>query len=278
VPELRAVHGPIEQVTLRQLMSHTAGFRTRSWPYRDDSKSWQPDEPLHWSQIVAILPYAELEFAPGGGYQYSNLGYIFLGQVIERVTTDDYEVYVDKNILKPLEMYRSYFDGTPYHLLRHRARSYELFGARPARAAVFDFNSGATVANSGLNAPLGDMVKYLDFLLGDEAPARRVVYDGVLARASLEEMWRPVRASDIKGEQVGTGWFLITLGGVKLVEHEGDQNHFLSAIFISPAHRAAWVVALNTDGTPDKNGGRDPHAAIVAIDKYIAGVLLPKLR
>jgi len=51
-------------------------------------------------------------------------GIIFLGRVIELLSGDDYEVYIDKNIFKPLEMHRSYFDRTPYHLLRHRSASY----------------------------------------------------------------------------------------------------------------------------------------------------------
>ena len=65
-----------------------------------------------------MLPFTEILFKPGSKYSYSNLGIVFLGQIIERLSGDDYEVYVDKNILKPLEMHRSYFDATPYHLLK----------------------------------------------------------------------------------------------------------------------------------------------------------------
>jgi hypothetical protein len=53
----------------------------------------------------------------------------------------------------------------------------------------FDANTGITVSNSGLNSPIADMVKYLKFLTGDMT--KNDVYDGVLKRSSLEEMWKP---------------------------------------------------------------------------------------
>ena len=49
--------------------------------------------------------------------QYSNPGYVYLGQTIERLAGEDFEVYMQKNVLSPLGMTRSYYDVTPYHLL-----------------------------------------------------------------------------------------------------------------------------------------------------------------
>ena len=115
LPELRQVHnpyGPMDAITLRMLMSHSAGFRMSTWPWGGD-QAWHPFEPPGWAQVAAMLPYTKIEFPPGSKYSYSNPGIIFLGRVIELLTGDDYEVYVDKNILKPLGMYRT--------LLRHDA-------------------------------------------------------------------------------------------------------------------------------------------------------------
>jgi CubicO group peptidase (beta-lactamase class C family) len=50
-----------------------------------------------------MLPYTEILFPPGSKHSYSNPGIMFLGRIIELLTGDDFEVYVDKNILKPLE-------------------------------------------------------------------------------------------------------------------------------------------------------------------------------
>jgi CubicO group peptidase (beta-lactamase class C family) len=48
------------------------------------------------------------------------------GGIIERLSGHDYEVYIDENILKPLQMYQSYFDRSPYRLLKYRSASYSL--------------------------------------------------------------------------------------------------------------------------------------------------------
>ena len=114
IPELRMVHdtfGPIDAITIRHVMTHSAGFRAGTWPW--GGQPWQPHEPTEWAQLVAMMPYTEILFRPGSRYSYSNPAIIFLGRIVELLSGDDYEVYVDKNILKPLGMHRSYFDVTP---------------------------------------------------------------------------------------------------------------------------------------------------------------------
>jgi CubicO group peptidase (beta-lactamase class C family) len=256
LPELRAVHDPfgdVSEITLRHLMTHSAGFRSATWPWGGD-QSWHPHEPTTWGQIVAMLPYTEILFKPGSKYSYSNPGIIFLGRVIEILTGDDYEVYIDKNIFKPLEMHRSYFDRTPYHLLKDRSSSYFVTDGKrtPAR---FDVDTGITVSNGGLNAPLGDMVKYLDFLIG--GPSRRTVYDGVLQRSSLEEMFQPrLEISSAPGQKVAMGltFWVEDYGDLRLIGHSGGQNGFISHFYVSLDRHAGYVVAFNTQaeasGTP----------------------------
>src|SRR5258707_345415 len=190
LPELRAVHNPfgsMGDITIRHLMTHSAGFRNGTWPW-STGKDWEPFEPTEYSQLVAMFPYTEIRFKPGSKFSYSNPGIIFLGKIIEKLSGDDYKVYIDKNIFKPLEMYHSYFDATPYHLVKYRSNSYYIENGQRTEGR-FDANTGITVSNSGLNSPLPDMIKYLNFLVGD--PKKADVYDGVLKRSTLEEMWKP---------------------------------------------------------------------------------------
>ena len=262
LPELRAAHDPfgdMSEITIRHLMTHSAGFRNPTWVWRDDSKDWQPFEPPGWAQLAAMMPYTEVLFKPGSRFGYSNPGVIYLGRIIELLTHDDYEVYIDKNIFKPLEMYRSYFDATPYHLLRHRSHSYYVRGG-VRTAARFDADTGVTVSNGGLNAPLPDMVKYVNFLLGD--PAKQDIYDGVLKRSSLEEMWRPqmVAAGDFtqgwmrEDTAVGLSFFVDDIGGRRYVGHNGDQNGFKAYMSLCPATRTASLLAFNTETRPTVTG------------------------
>jgi len=255
IPELSVVHdpfGPVDAITIRQLLTHSAGFRNPTWPWSGD-QPWYPFEPTQWSQIVAMLPYTEVKFVPGSRFSYSNLGYVFLGQIIQRLSGDDYEVYVDKNILKPLRMYHAYFDKSPYYLLKYRSASYQLKDGKLTQLP-FDFDTGITVSNGGLNAPLSDMVKYLKFLLGE--PASDPLYDEVLKRSSLAEMFQPqlqvgssanapANGPDEK-DSIALGFFVRRQEGVRLIGHAGEQNGFISHFYIQPESGRAYVVAYNT--------------------------------
>ena len=264
LPELKAAHNPygdMGDITIKHLLTHSAGFRNPTWTWRDDDKDWQPFEPQRWEQLVAMMPYTEVLFKPGSRYSYSNPGVIYLGRIIELLTHDDYEVYIDKNIFKPLEMHRSYFDTSPYHLLKYRSHSYYVRDGKrtPAR---FDADTGITVSNGGLNAPLPDMVKYVNFLLGD--PKKQAVYDGVLKRSSLEEMWQPQLASggfharlDERQDGGGLAFFIDDIEGQRYVGHNGDQNGFKSFMSLCPATRTASLLVFNTETQPTTNSPRN---------------------
>jgi CubicO group peptidase (beta-lactamase class C family) len=267
LPELGSVHNPfgdMSQITIRHLMTHSAGFRAPTWPWGGD-KDWHPHEPQYWSQLVAMMPYTEILFKPGSKFSYSNPGIIFLGRVIELITKDDYEVYIDKNIFKPLEMYRAYFDTTPQHLLKHRSHSYYLKEGKltPAR---FDVDTGVTVSNGGLNAPLPDMVKYINFLTGDVK--RQPIFDEVLKRSSLEEMFQPQIAIDPgaviepegqnRKDAMALTFFIEDNFGQHFIGHSGSQNGFISHFYIRPDTRTAYIVAFNTHAMPtDKDSSQD---------------------
>jgi CubicO group peptidase (beta-lactamase class C family) len=273
VPELREIHdeyGPIDAITIRHLLTHSAGFRNPTWPWDCDEADhcdWQPFEPTKWAQVAAMLPYTHVAFPPGSRWSYSNLGYVFLGQIIERLTGDDFEVYIDKNILKPLGMTASYFDRAPYFLESHVSASYLRAGAK-LTVQPFNFDTGITTSNSGLKAPITDMVKYARFLIGDPADP---IYDVVLKRSSLEEAWKGELPANEPGHSptpytsgphaaqpmMGLGFFAIEISGHRYIYHDGDQGGFSSELLIDPAGKSAGILAVNTTDT----GGEAPADA-----------------
>lgn len=270
VLELTRVHSAdnsIGRVTLRHLLSHTAGFQSPTWPYRDDTKPWQPFEPTEWEQLVAMMPYQELAFTPGSKFHYSNPGFIYLARVIEALTGDPYQVYVQKNILTPLGMTRSYFNVSPYHLAADRSNNYTISAGSEGRSKVVangrEFHTGITTPNGGLNAPLGDLARWVGFLSGASPEASS---DLILARKSLEEMWQPVTPVDsdfatAPPEFMGLSFFLYPRGSgasaVTLVGHTGHQAGFATFFVMNPRNGRAVIAAFNTshsDADPDAAG------------------------
>jgi CubicO group peptidase (beta-lactamase class C family) len=288
VPELRQVHNPfgdISQVRIRHLMSHSAGFRASTWPW-GGGEPWHPFEPARWEQLVAMLPYTNVRFPPGSQYAYSNPGVIFLGRIVETLSGDEYETYVTKNILMPLGMSRTFFDRAPYHLVRHRSHSYRRT-EKGLEEQRFDFDTGITASNGGLNAPLADMARWVAFLLGDPAPgARRDLYDAVLKAASVQEMFTPqIRAVDGEGGsgsdvQAGLSCFIERHHGVELVGHSGDQNGFISHLYLHRPSRSGYLVSFNTNTVAGRPAGATTRGADnqlrdAIVQELLAGAAAP---
>jgi CubicO group peptidase (beta-lactamase class C family) len=264
VPELRQVHdsfGSMNEITIRMLLSHSAGFQNPTWPYKE-GRSWEPFEPTRWEQLVAMMPYQEIHFRPGSRFGYSNPAFIYLARIVERLTGDPYQSYIQKNIWTPLGLTWSYFGATPYHLARWRSNNYTVrrdsSDALVVQANGRDFDPGITIPNSGWNAPLTDLASYIAFLTGagrgDTVLAGR--YATVLKRSSLEEMWRvvvPTGSQDEIPAAVGLSFFLFRKGGVRLVGHTGDQAGFRSFFYFRPDTKAAVITVLNTtdEASPD---------------------------
>lgn len=249
LPEAKHIHNPYgdhRQITLRDLLAHSSGLRSPTFPWRGDN-DWAPHEPAEWSQVAAMMPYTQVEFEPGTRASYSNLATSMMGRVIEVVTGDDIEVYMTKNIFMPLGMTRSYFDITPYYLIGDRSNNYFVGDGEP-RAQGLDFDTGATVANGGLNAPLADIAKWTDFLLGVGDTTHHEV---VLGRGTLQEMWQPrLRIRTSAGEEWDMGYVFFSRGdlleGHRVIGHTGGQKAFVSFVHVVPELGMAAIYASNS--------------------------------
>jgi CubicO group peptidase (beta-lactamase class C family) len=258
VPELRLLHDPygmIDSITIRMLMSHSAGFQNGTWPY-GSGEAWEPFEPTEWAQLVAMMPYQQLHFKPGTKYSYSNPGFIYLARIIEKITGDPWATYVQKNLLSPLGLDRSYFGGTPYYLAADRSHNYYVSRDSVSKRDTVidngaDFDPGITIPNGGWNSPLDDLATYLAFLTnapGGRLPRER--YDVILKRSSLEEMWRPVVKTTggygSENDWMGLSFFGMKQGDVTILGHTGSQAGFRCFTYFDPVKRTAVLVVFNT--------------------------------
>ena len=162
----------------------------------------------------------------------------------------------------PLGMHRSYFDTTPYHLLKYKGQSYFLKNGQLTPAHP-DINTGITVSNGGLKAPFPDMVKYINFLMGD--PDHQEQYNQVLKRSSLEEMFQPqIEIKDLDKEfrghnrrdYMGLTFFIEDNFNLHFIGHSGGQNAFVTHFYLCPDLRTAYLVAFNTLASEKKQNTR----------------------
>jgi CubicO group peptidase (beta-lactamase class C family) len=276
IPELRRVHsawGTTDSITVQMLLSHASGLQNPTWPWTSGA-SWEPFEPTTWEQLVAMMPYQQLLFKPGTRYSYSNPGFIYLGRIVEQLTGDPWEAYIQKNIFTPLGLTRSYFNTTPYHLAEYRSNNYYLVRDSASRSLRVkangrEFNPGITIPNGGWNAPMGDLATYVAFLTkatgdwgpgtGNGGPAtgdrgRGRLYEMILPHATLERMWQPrypTDPADSTGEWEASSFFVYHRGGATIVGHTGSQAGFRAFFYWNPATKDAVIAAFNTSNEVD---------------------------
>jgi len=106
-------------VTIHQLLVHSSGI-TNYTSLPDFEKQKFPKN----SDLIAFFKNHALEFIPGEKFSYSNSGYYLLGMIIQQITQQDLDVYLEKTFFEPLGMLSTFFPtrGTVDDLIRSDAR------------------------------------------------------------------------------------------------------------------------------------------------------------
>ena len=100
----------LEDITIRNLLQHTGGWdRDKA----GDPLDWQGTissalkipAPVTCPDVIQYMMGKSLDFAPGTKQVYSNFGYCILGQIVEKVSGEPYEIYVRKHVLAPMDVY-----------------------------------------------------------------------------------------------------------------------------------------------------------------------------
>jgi CubicO group peptidase (beta-lactamase class C family) len=202
-----------KEVTVRELLSHTAGFGDYPKDF-DFRKDWTEPELL---KLVESIPLA---YPPGTKWDYSNLGYLTLGILIHHVTGEFYGDFLQQRIFQPLGMETtriiSEADIVPNRAAGYRLVKGELKNQEWVAPAI------NTTADGSLYFSVLDLSKWDAALCGDK----------LLKRSSLEQMWTPAKLTNGQPnkEGYGFGWFIGERHGHRVIGHDGAWQGFESAI------------------------------------------------
>jgi CubicO group peptidase (beta-lactamase class C family) len=222
-------------VTIRELLSHTAGFTDYPKDF-DDRKDYTEDQLL---KIVAAIPPA---YPPGTDWSYSNLGYLTLGILIHRVTGEFYGDFLQERIFKPLGMSTTRIIDEA-DIIPNRSSGYLLENGQ-LKNQKWVSPSLNTTADGSLYFSIVDLAKW------DAA----LYTDRLLKSSSLRQMWTVATLRDGKPNKghYGFGWFVESRHGHRVVEHEGQWQGFETQISRYVDNELTIVVLTNL-------GGADPH-------------------
>jgi CubicO group peptidase (beta-lactamase class C family) len=170
-------------ITIRDLLTHSAGFPEDN-PWGDRQLGI-----THEAFMVMLKKGISFSNAPGVAYEYSNMGFAMLGEIIAKVSGQPYQEYITQNILRPLGMTHTIWEYTkaPAGLL---AYGYRWQNNNWQQEELL--HDGVYGAMGGLITSIEDFSKYMAFQLS-AWPARNDKETGPVKRSSVREMqqaWR----------------------------------------------------------------------------------------
>ncbi|MEM7281916.1 MAG: serine hydrolase domain-containing protein [Pseudomonadota bacterium] len=175
----------------------------------------------------------ELSFKPGSDFNYSGEGYVYLQNVVEKLTGLPLNALAKREVFDPLEMKNSYFTWNEEDQLK-LAKGHDRAGNQVTRG-IPESNAAAS-----LNTTPED---YLIFV--------RAWFDNEQLQPASRELAFEPRAKKVQGEPPttmgwGLGWGVSTLGESKTLWHWGDNGVFRGFVAVAPDTERAFVYFTNS--------------------------------
>ncbi len=227
---------PWNQVTVRELLSHTGGFTD----YPDDFDMRKDYTEAELLKLVEAIPLA---YPPGTSWRYSNLGYLTLGILIHKVTGQFYGDFLQQRIFRPLTMSTTRIISEA-DIIPNRSAGYRLVDGE-VKNQEWVSPTVNTTADGSLYFSILDLAKW-DAALYTER---------LLKKSSFTQMWTVATLRDGKPNSghYGFGWFIEADDGHRVIEHEGQWQGFETQISRYVDDKLTVVVLTNlAEAKPDR--------------------------
>lgn len=225
-----------QKITLRHLLTHTSGL-IREAPGFDGYKN------LTDIDVIKTAFPRPLLSPTGTKYEYSNLGYYVLAEVITRVSGKPWPEFLAERIFNPLGMTDTRVTTTK-EIVSNRARGYVWASDKFQNAEDYI----AVRPSGAFLSTVLDLAKWEAVLESNT----------LLTAASKSAMWTPATLADGQKVPYGFGWELSELrtdrptAGITVIRHEGTMPGFKSTYMRWPRASLAVIVLTNLNGAPIK--------------------------
>jgi CubicO group peptidase (beta-lactamase class C family) len=208
-----------DKITIYHLLTHTSGIA-------GDGARYEPGTP-----DKLTFNAKPLDFQPGEEWAYSNLGYIVLGYLVERMAGQTYEEFVRDNIFKPLRMNDSGMFSF-VTVIPRRASGYWP-GGNGLENGDRSFDTRIGFSSGSLYSTTEDLLRWEEGLFGGK----------LLSPASLRRMTTAFKSD------YACGLYVRRVNGRLVIEHDGNNIGFNADMAYYPEERIAVIVLANLNGT-----------------------------
>jgi D-alanyl-D-alanine carboxypeptidase len=247
------------EITIQQLLSHTSGIPNPlplKWIHlAEEHNGFNRD--IFFADVFKANP--KLVFSPGTNFKYSNLGYVFLGQLVERVSGQSFETYVKEHIIDPCGITSSALNfeippsthATGYHkwwslsnaILGFLIDKGKFMGKREGRWKPFNhfYNNGT--AYGGMFGSAAGLIKYAQALLQPHSILINDHYKEILFTESMAKK---------KPTGMSLSWFTGYLKGNRYFAHAGGGGGYYVELRLYPELGLGSVIMYNRSGMTDE--------------------------
>ncbi len=218
------------EATVRRVGTHTAGLATYDNGYYCRGNEGNCED-------IMVRRFGVLIWRPGERFDYSNLGYGVLGDVIQHASGMKYGEFLTKQILAPLGMTHCSV-GIASGLEAYEAQRYSSSDGSPA-----DWNANepsSQEAASSVFCSAHDLLRFGMFHLKEHVGEK-----AVLAPSAIEEMQDSAVPAD-DGLRYGFGWWHEDRFGYKVIYVSGGYEYAQALLFTVPSEKIVVVVLMNT--------------------------------
>jgi CubicO group peptidase (beta-lactamase class C family) len=249
---------PGRPVTLRHLLTHTAGFEEAfTGSGARDAADVEPlGEFLDGQMPARVRP-------PGEVTAYSNYGMALVGYMVQEVSGVPFERYVEENITNPLGMESTTAAQPPAPELRERlARGYDLEGGDPV-ARPYEYFDDAPAGSVCTTAT--DIGRFMFAHLQDGRYGDTRIMEEETAREMHERQF----ALHPRLDGMAYGFYEQTINGERTIQHGGNLYQFHANLVLLPEHDVGIFVAYNSYG---EGGDYAEYELVEAfLDRYYPG-------
>jgi beta-lactamase class C len=210
-----------QDLNLKHILSHTTGL-----PRHTYSNLLNMEVP--YKDILKKLPEVEVAHPVGTYYNYQNVAYCLIGDVIEAKTGKTYDAQLNQLIFQKLGMTNASTGYEAFINTKNSTRPHKRIEAGFVRKKLENTFYDVSPA-AGINASIDDMEQWLYLLLGNrpdliQSATLDTIFEPRIRISTRERhfrAWRPLERADY-----AMGWRVLQRGGQTIVWHSGYVNGF----------------------------------------------------
>jgi len=193
-----------KEITIQHLLNNSSGIEANIGRTDDNGNGLMPEEtPIAFDELLEKLKDSKLKFEPGTGYDYNNFGYLLLAHIIEKVSLQSYDDFMEESVFKPAGMKNTSIAF--FNSLNQKAQPYLGLGMSEFKKFNSPFHPSWLMGAADMNSTTVDLFKFMQALDNGK----------LLKPASVSKIYTATQAMGVNEMLSGLGW---------VIDHKGDEK------------------------------------------------------